>query len=79
MPSVTKESKHGFSDIDEAVCTHCGACVSICPIGVIATDGHEVRLAGECISCDLCYRLCPGREMDFGALSKDHLHALPRD
>ena len=79
MPSVTKESKHGFSDIDKAVCTHCGACVSICPIGVIATDGHEVRLAGECISCDLCYRLCPGREMDFGALSETHLHAASQD
>jgi coenzyme F420 hydrogenase subunit beta len=79
VPSVTKESKHGFSDIDERACTQCGACVSICPIGVIATVGHEVRLAGECIDCGLCYRFCPGREMDFGALSKTHLQAMASD
>jgi coenzyme F420 hydrogenase subunit beta len=79
VPSVPAEGKRSFSDIDERACTQCGACVSICPIGVIATDGHEVRLHGECISCGLCYDFCPGREMDFGSLSEAHLHAVPSD
>jgi coenzyme F420 hydrogenase subunit beta len=79
VPPVSKEGEPGFSDIDPTVCTRCGACVSVCPVGVIAATGRGVHLLGECINCGLCYRVCPGMQMDFGALSEEHLGALPHD
>jgi coenzyme F420 hydrogenase subunit beta len=36
-------------------------------------------LQGECISCGLCYRFCPGREMDFAALSRTHFGSPSHD
>ncbi len=76
---MIRESRHGFNDIDRSVCTRCGACVSICPVGAIRSNGSDVRLHGDCIDCGLCYRFCPGREVDFAALSKAHLGSVPRD
>jgi len=76
---VIKENQHGFNDIDGRVCTRCGACVSICPVGVLTATGSDVQLQSGCIDCGLCYRFCPGREMDFDALSEVHLDSAPRD
>jgi coenzyme F420 hydrogenase subunit beta len=76
---VIKENRHGFHDIDRSVCTRCGACASICPVGAIRANESEVRLHGDCIDCGLCYTFCPGRELDFAALSKAHLGSVPRD
>ncbi len=44
-------------------CTHCGACVSICPVGAISIGGdHSVVFDEEkCISCRVCIPLCPVR------------------
>jgi coenzyme F420 hydrogenase subunit beta len=68
-----------FNEIDPRVCTRCGACVSICPVGILSADQEGVHLQGECISCGLCYRFCPGREMDFHTLSETHLGYPPQD
>jgi coenzyme F420 hydrogenase subunit beta len=75
----TGQGTRRFEDIDPRTCTHCGACVSICPVGVITTSGHEVQLQDGCLECGLCYRFCPGRELDFAALSKTYLGAFPDD
>jgi coenzyme F420 hydrogenase subunit beta len=75
----TRETRHGFDDIDPRTCTQCGACVSICPAGVITTCGQEVQLQDGCTECGLCYEFCPGREMDFGALSETYLGNPPDD
>ncbi|MGY5861872.1 MAG: Coenzyme F420 hydrogenase/dehydrogenase, beta subunit C-terminal domain [Candidatus Thorarchaeota archaeon] len=49
--------------IQPGICTECGACVSNCPIEVLAenrTSGKFVpTLIGECISCGMCYAICP--------------------
>jgi coenzyme F420 hydrogenase subunit beta len=79
MTLKKEQTRPNFYDIDPQVCTFCGACVSICPRGVIAVGEEEVCLQGECISCGLCYRFCPGREMDFEALSRTHLGSPSRD
>jgi coenzyme F420 hydrogenase subunit beta len=79
MTLKTDQTRHNFDDIDPQVCTFCGACVSICPRGVIATEEEKVRLQGECISCGLCYRFCPGREMDFDASSRTYLGSPSQD
>jgi len=47
---------------DEARCTHCGACVTICPTGALAKqyDSQQVRFTpADCIACELCVPACP--------------------
>jgi len=51
---------------DEARCTQCGACVTICPTGALSKDidTQEVRFsADECVACELCVPACPPRAM----------------
>mgnify|MGYP006281636457 FL=1 len=49
-------------EINREWCKRCGICVAFCPKSVFdeARDG-TVRVARpeECISCELCERLCP--------------------
>jgi len=44
-------------------CTHCGACVSICPVKAISIgrDFEVVFDASKCISCRVCIPVCPVR------------------
>jgi len=51
---------------DEEKCTHCGACVTICPVGALSMDPetYEVKFEHEkCIACALCVPACPPRAM----------------
>jgi len=52
---------------DEERCTHCGACVTICPTGAFVVD-PSTRLVGfldeKCIACGLCIKACPARAME---------------
>lgn len=51
----------------EDVCTHCGACITICPTQALAMD-QESRLVDfdyeKCIACELCIPICPPRAME---------------
>jgi coenzyme F420 hydrogenase subunit beta len=62
---------HGlsFEDIDLRLCTFCGTCISVCPVGALAwlpSRGAQ-ELADEaiafdraaCVDCGLCYAVCP--------------------
>ena len=52
---------------NEERCTHCGACITICP-----TDAFEVESATrrvnfdneKCLACGLCIKACPPRAME---------------
>ena len=52
---------------NEQRCTHCGACITICP-----TDAFEVELSTrrvnfyneKCLACGLCIKACPPRAME---------------
>jgi len=52
---------------NEERCTHCGACITICP-----TDAFEVdpltRLISfdheKCVACGVCIKACPPRAME---------------
>lgn len=51
----------------EERCTHCGACVTICPTGafVVEPSTRLVQFVDEkCIACGLCIRACPPRAME---------------
>jgi len=51
---------------DEARCTHCGACVVICPTEALVLN-KKTRLVdfdpSKCIACELCVKACPPRAM----------------
>ena len=51
----------------EERCTHCGACVTICPVSAFVVDQVTRRVdfvSDKCIACDLCLRVCPVRAME---------------
>lgn len=51
---------------DEARCTHCGACVAICPSGAFSLEAKTRRVLfdhNKCVVCGLCVKACPPRAM----------------
>ncbi|MFC1994126.1 NIL domain-containing protein [Chloroflexota bacterium] len=51
----------------EERCTHCGACITICPVDAFAVDPITRKvdfLNDKCIACELCFRTCPVRAME---------------
>lgn len=51
---------------NEAQCTECGACLTICPTKALTIDlesRHVSFDADRCIACELCVPVCPPRAM----------------
>ncbi|MDD5288840.1 MAG: 4Fe-4S binding protein [Dehalococcoidales bacterium] len=52
---------------NEERCTHCGACITVCPVGAFELDMTS-RLTKfddkKCIACGLCIKTCPPRAME---------------
>lgn len=51
---------------DEARCTHCGACVAICPSGAFSLEPKTRKVLfdhNKCVICGLCVKACPPRAM----------------
>ena len=51
---------------DDERCTHCGACIVVCPTGALFIDAKTRKVifdAEKCIACELCVRSCPPRAM----------------
>jgi ferredoxin len=52
---------------NEERCTHCGACIAICPSGAFELDpvSRRVNFYNEkCVACGLCLKACPPRAME---------------
>lgn len=52
---------------NEERCTHCGACVSICPTGAFKLEPltRRVNFDNEkCLACGMCIKACPPRAME---------------
>ncbi len=52
---------------DEDRCTHCGACVVICPTDALEIDVHTREVifkSDSCIACELCIEPCPPKAME---------------
>lgn len=51
---------------DDVRCTHCGACVTICPTEALYIDKKTRKVifdTDKCIACELCVKACPPRAM----------------
>lgn len=51
----------------EGKCTHCGACINVCPTDALSIDleTREVIFnSNRCIACELCVPACPFRAME---------------
>jgi len=48
-------------------CTHCGACVTICPTRALYKDVQTQQVlftSDKCIACELCVPACPPHAME---------------
>jgi ferredoxin len=51
---------------EEEKCTHCGACLAVCPTAALTQDRESWEVVfdpEECIGCELCIPACPPRAM----------------
>ncbi len=52
---------------NEERCTHCGACVTLCPVGAFTLETGTRRVLfdnSKCVVCELCVKACPPRAME---------------
>jgi len=52
---------------NEERCTHCGACITMCPTCAFTLDAKTRNVLfdnSKCIVCELCVRACPPRAME---------------
>lgn len=47
---------------NEKACTHCTACIALCPMGAFKADKKTQKVTfdkNKCIACELCVKTCP--------------------
>lgn len=52
---------------NEARCTHCGACITLCPTGAFTLEPGTRKVIfddSKCVVCELCIKACPPRAME---------------
>lgn len=52
---------------NEKRCTHCGACLAVCPTNALYVDRKTMEVIFDidnCIACELCVPACPPRAME---------------
>jgi L-aspartate semialdehyde sulfurtransferase ferredoxin len=61
--SVSKLRKTIVNDLER--CVSCGACISVCPAGVLSLDSEKnlVIEKEKCHRCGICVTVCPRRSL----------------
>jgi len=57
-----------YVEKNEERCTHCGMCVSICPVEALTVDRTSWKVhydAEKCIACGMCIDACPPGAIKF--------------
>lgn len=58
--------------IEKELCTRCGSCLAICHNDCLKMDGNLYPFLDDPVDCDncgLCFKVCPGREVNFQKLN----------
>jgi NAD-dependent dihydropyrimidine dehydrogenase PreA subunit len=61
--SVSRLRKTIVNDLE--LCVSCGACISVCPAGVLSLDAEKnlVMEKEKCHRCGICVTVCPRRSL----------------
>jgi ferredoxin-like protein FixX len=52
--------------VKDGLCHRCGACIGLCPSGVLELDAEGYPIIIEnCLECNTCTRICSGAVVDF--------------
>jgi ferredoxin len=52
---------------NEERCTHCGACVALCPAEAFSVEQSTGKILfdnDKCVVCEICVKACPTRAME---------------
>ena len=52
---------------NDSRCTHCGACITLCPTGAFTLEPGTRKVIfdhNKCVVCELCIKACPPRAME---------------
>ncbi len=52
---------------NDAKCTDCGVCVTVCPAQALVVDKETRKVVfheDKCIACELCVKICPSHAME---------------
>jgi ferredoxin len=52
---------------NESRCTHCGACITLCPTGAFSLEPGTREVIFDhtkCVVCEFCIKACPPRAME---------------
>lgn len=52
---------------NEERCTHCGACITMCPTRAFSLEKDTLKVIfdnSKCVVCELCVKACPPRAME---------------
>ncbi|WDP88778.1 MAG: 4Fe-4S binding protein [Desulfobacter sp.] len=61
---------------DEEICTHCGACIAVCPTDALYIKRPEMEVIFDREKCSLCERClvtCPTRAMGLFSKNKEEI------
>lgn len=65
--------------IETNLCSHCGACVGVCPVGAICNISNSIIVnSDKCIDCGLCTAVCPAEGYMLSDLTIGDIQDIPR-
>ena len=72
--------------VKDGLCTGCGTCIALCPeeaikLTINKKKGIYIPELNEekCNNCSICYKICPGHEVDFKQLNLEIFRKEPED
>ncbi|PKN18074.1 MAG: 4Fe-4S ferredoxin [Deltaproteobacteria bacterium HGW-Deltaproteobacteria-6] len=79
FPAPARAVKSNYACLfDEALCNHCGICVSRCTVGAFKMKDEKVGFhADRCIGCGLCVTTCPTDALKLDKKADDSLYTPP--
>ena len=61
MPTVgtARPLPNALVRVDAQLCTACGQCVEVCPMGAITLEETAIVDESQCVGCGACAEECP--------------------